>query len=692
MVRTYFTGRSGWYLLAFLLAFLSNYFFTGQWLTRFEDYDANLWSWRQSLATACLLAAIFISMTCFGSRSHFEDQETNTCSDKLPKWWSFLPCLLLYFFAGWLYFTKGETSTVRWLWLLSILTLFPPLFRSFDFRDFYRIHFWEYLVLIGLIGVGFTLRYTYLADLPFQSDNDVSIMGVYSRQLITDNDWSWVGMAPTNHQYSEHQFHSISMRLFGQNRYGIAMFSVLAGTATIILIHFAGRMLFNHWVGLIAATFLAFNYVHIHFSRIIFGPLTTFFLTIGSLFLLHGFKRASHGSFALGGIGLGLGLLGYYSGRIGPVLWGAAFLIWFFQRKKHPQIRLSHWLTALAGMLVTFGPNLIFTLKSFQTMHGRGNDVILWNANAWKHASFSYNGGFWTVMEEQVTRTLLAPFYYPDSGTICYLREPMLGVAAGIFFILGLGYCLRRYRDMPYLYPLLWIGLTFLCGGILTIDPPFWPHLNIAIPAMSLVAAIGAERLTRQCVSNLKPSLSAAGIILLISALLFSGIQNYIVYCAFAEKHITGRTLAMRRIQDLPLDYRIYLISNQIKWEHASFQFFTHPRDGSDISTDAFLSSPPAITRPTAFFVFHDAPQACLDFFTKNYPYAVRQHNTDGWGGNAFTLIHVFPDGYTQTAVDPSTASRWLLAGWYSIYVLVFFFIISAVLLYRRDYPKDKKT
>ena len=50
--------RLGLYLAVFGLALLSNFFFTGEWLTRFNEVFNERWSWRQTLVTGLLAAAI----------------------------------------------------------------------------------------------------------------------------------------------------------------------------------------------------------------------------------------------------------------------------------------------------------------------------------------------------------------------------------------------------------------------------------------------------------------------------------------------------------------------------------------------------------------------------------------------------------------------------------------------------------
>jgi len=684
----------GLYLLVAALALLSNYFFTGEWLTRFREMDPTVWTGLQTAASVCLLLALATGIWVFGSQDNFRTRLETPGTVRVDARGGldakvFLPCLGLYAASILLYLVGGESAAVRWLWVLSVLALLIPLRRRFDARDLWPMPFWEYALIGSVMAGAFTLRYVNLTEIPYQVDNDVSIMGLFSRKLIETDNWRMVGMARTDHHYSEHQYIALSMRLFGTSHYGLSMLSVIAGTATCGLVHLIGRMLFTRWVGLIAAALLALNYVHIHFSRIIFGPISTFFVVLAGLALLHGMRRSNMLSFAAGGICLGMGLMGYYSARIGPVIALGLFALWWLQRKRYPAIPVVFWLVALAGLICAFGPNLPYALEEFAKFSGRGSKVILWTDNAWNHLSDKYqsHGSAFVVIKEQIIRTFLGPFYYPDESTICYLRKPMLGGLAAFGFILGLGFCLRRCREMASFYLLASFTLVFVFGGVLTIDPPFWPHLNIALPAMALIAAIGLERFTRRVILTWRKPAVLVVPVLLSGGILLAGIHEWEVYYKFARDHAGGRILSMRQISRLSPQTRVYLISKLVRWEQETFQFFTPKMQGSNLSEAELYQKPPSIERPTSFFVFDDADQACIDFLLKTYPGSRRQGFLDGWQWPVFVAIHVFPAGFEehpQRHLAPPQA-KWQSNGWRVIGLILLGGVAGGWILLRRE-------
>jgi len=664
----------GFCLLVFGLALLSNYFFTGEWLTRFDEIQNVVWTWRQALATGLLLAAIILAAFCFGRCDDFSAADPNAAGktgglEKPRGWLALIPSAGCYAGATLLYLGAGESRTVHWLWLASIVLLLVPFFKNSRFSDFWLFEFWEYGLLALIVTGALTLRFVDLTAVPNHVSNDMAIMGLQSLNMMPAKLDLWIGMAPeTDHQLSEHQWLILGMRLFGANHYGLCMLSVIAGTVSVVAVHYLGRILFNRWVGLIAASFLAIDYVHLHFSRIIFGPIPTCFVLLGGVFLMHAIRRGSRLSFALGGVGFGLGLLGYYSGRVGAVIVVMLAMLWFWQRKKYAHISASCWLLVLAGMLVTFGPNLAYGIKHFHEFNGRGNAVILWTPQAWADSMAAYNakGDAVVLIKEQVKRTLLAPFYFHDSSTICGLPRPMLSSLVAIFFMIGLGYCARRFREIPCAFPLIWIGLTFILGGMLTTNPPFWPHLNIATPAIVLIAAVGAERFVRRMVLEGGRRMAVLVPLSLAVGICFTGINNWEIYYQFQRDFGNGRSFAMRQIQAITasVDYRVFIISRDIRWDHEIHQFFLKNVDGHDLSEEELYRKIPVIDKPTAFVVHQDTDyKKCVDYLTNAFPSAVRRaFNPRGW---RFTIIRVFPPGYVEPPDDITPAPlMWDSAGW----------------------------
>jgi hypothetical protein len=86
--------------------------------------------------------------------------------------------------------------------------------------------------------------------------------------------------------------------------------SALFGTLTILLVFFLGRVLYQPWVGVLAAVFLAISPYHIWYSRSGFAEAdTTCFLVLTMLLYALGHKRSSSWLMALTGLACGTGFV-----------------------------------------------------------------------------------------------------------------------------------------------------------------------------------------------------------------------------------------------------------------------------------------------------------------------------------------------------------------------------------------------
>jgi len=97
---------------------------------------------------------------------------------------------------------------------------------------------------------------------------------------------------------------AIPVKLLGLDEFSIRLTSALFGIGTVIGIFFLGRALFNPWVGLFSALFLALCPWHLHFSRIAFELISfPFLFVIGATFLVRytqGQRRLGRAMFFFG--------------------------------------------------------------------------------------------------------------------------------------------------------------------------------------------------------------------------------------------------------------------------------------------------------------------------------------------------------------------------------------------------------
>jgi 4-amino-4-deoxy-L-arabinose transferase-like glycosyltransferase len=683
MVNRFASSRSRIFLLclSLALAFTAQFLFTGEVFTHFKD--SNTWAWKPeySIAIILLLLAIGCATLGFFPREAEDSDEPSPVfvqnSKNIFIW--ILASGLCYLLSLGLYMGFGETVAVDVLWMAGIgLLIFPFWIQQRGGGEENHIPYWEWILVIIITLIGFGLRYWNLLEIPSHVDNDIALMGTYGLKLIQTGDYRIIGFSESQHLLSYDQWIAWSMRLFGQNQYGVVMFSVVFGTLTLPIVFLLGRELGGRLVGWTAIAFQTISYTHIHFSRILFGSSATFAAVLAFYFFLRGMRTRNPLWFGLAGTVIGLGLLIYDSSRVLPVIalitigW-----VWLFQRKVFHANRLN-FLVFFFGILIGFGPMLGFSIHDFSAFVGRGNAVMLWTPMVWAHEMVSYHAtNAFEVIWGQTWRTFLTLHLTGDGSPHFSLPRPMTSAFTAAMFTIGIGYCLPRLRQNRYILVVLWFVLVFILGGVLTYDPPYWPHLNIVSPAVALIASLGVVGI----LYTVSKGIGRKGVLLvaclLMGAFIWTGITNWQMYINYVQDNAGPKIRISRFISFLPKGYRIYLLSNEFSWNEYAFRFFNKDVSGEDITIDALLANHPVIDQPIVFIIFNNA-EAVTDL-QRIYPTGKWEEHFNNERTLIFNSFAIIPDGYTfpdpQVEGNPLYLPGWIILGGLGLVWLVFVLI-----------------
>ena len=566
-----------------------------------------------------------------------------------------------------LYLVMGESLAVRLLWLAGIAILLISQHPLSAIRsDSEHIAWWEWWLITAVTLVGFGLRYWRLTEIPSDVDNDVAVMGTYSLDMLRAGQANWFGMALSQHSLFSHQLFAWSMRLFGQDHYGLVMLSVLTGTLTLPVVYFLGREMFGWKIGLIAMALLTISYTHIHFSRILFTPLPTFLVTLMLYLLFRGLRTRQPFWFALAGIASGLALLVYYSGRIGPVIVLALWCWALLWNRQALTDKWRHWIVFALSALLSFGPMLAYVALNLDSFVGRGNIVGLFNPDIMTHLMNKYQvGTVGQVILEQVKRTFLTFHLYGDESPHFAYLGPMVSPLSSALLVFGLGICLVRLRRLSYFALVAWIVLTLLLGGVLTSDPPFWPHLAIVLPAVALVAALAAGMIVKELALTSARFGYWATRLALAAALIFTGVHNWLSYLDFVRDNAQPKIRIARYLNSLPAGYQVRLVSDEWTWDEYTFRFFNQGIPGASVKADQLQSAPAHLDKPTVF-ILHGRPEL-VPILQSEYPGGEVKEHLDFDRQVAFISYRFAPEGYMfppkPGPLDISKLPGWWLLG-----------------------------
>ncbi|MBL8078288.1 MAG: glycosyltransferase family 39 protein [Anaerolineales bacterium] len=657
-------------VLAVCLAITAQYLFTGEIFT--HQLDSNTWVWTANYSLALVMLVTAIALAAWSARGQqkaaSETDESSVSSNPRRAW--LIASAVSYILSLVLFVMVGENGLVRWLWVGGVVLLVISLWtvnKKGSTKNNVSTREW---VLVGLIVLsGFLLRYWKLTEIPSHVDNDIALMGTFGLDLINTGQYNWIGFSGSEHLLSYDQFLAWGMRLFGHNHYGIVMTSVVLGTISLVYIFLLGRELGGSVVGLIAAGLLAISYTHIHFSRILFGNSSSFPAILVILMLLIGVRTREYLWFALSGIFAGVGMLLYDSSRVIPiVLLSVLIWMWLWQRPLLASLK-RHWVLLLAGFLLAVGPVLVYAIQNFTYFSGRANVVVLWTPVAWEHQLATYKTTSpMVVLWQQTWRTFLTLHLTGDGSPHFAFQRPMVDPFTAMLFILGVGYAFSKLKDFRYFALLSWVFLTFVMGGVLTADPPYWPHLNIALPSIILIAALGSENFAEKLPYVFGKVGSKVYIWMLAGLIVFTGVQNWGIYYDYVRNNAGNRIRIARYVETLPSSYHVFLVSDNLSWNEFAFRFFSQGTTGTDLTPEMFLAEPPNLESPTVFILFRHPELASV--LQELYPDGILENHYDVNNLVSFISYRVVPSTL-DAPPERGTANPLSSPGWLLIFGLV---------------------
>jgi len=584
---------------------------------------------------------------------------------------------------------------VRLLWVLGIVWLLAgltpkltlPVLSAEDGRD---------LTLLGVItGVGWALRFWHLPVLPDFFHGDIASQGLQALDILRGAAPGWFTIGWSNIPMFDYVMMAATMRLWGSDLLGLSLTAVWQGVLTLPLLYLLGREIGGRRVGLLAAAFLALNYTHIHFSRIVTTASPLLFMVATFYVLFRSRRRHSLGGFALAGVLLGMGLLVYFPVRVSVVIVVLLFLWLLLWQRRQLRTEWQHWLSFAVGSLLGFGPMMGVVLQNFSAFVGRGNVVTLANPQVVAHLQDKYGVSSMSALWlEQIKRTFLTFFSVGDASTHFGFPGPMVSAGVAVLMVVGVLLCLRSLRDERHWVLLVWLLATLVLGGVITNDPPFWPHLVVALPAVMVLAAIGTVWLWDEAARRLgapwRPRFDLAAAVVIALALVLTGVHNWQAYRQVVGHNADTRVQMARYVADLPADRHVWLIAEPYHAQEREFQFMDQHLMLTDVSAKALTTG--AVQAPSVPTVFLLTPnhQDIIPWLQSHFRDGTLVEHHDARGQVAFSSYTLTPPSYVPPAelADPITSrQRRMRFGWIMGIVLLGIMTGVGVWVWRRPVP-----
>lgn len=355
----------------------------------------------------------------------------------------------------------------------------------------------EVWVFLALLVVGAWLRLARLDDLPPMVHGDTAECGILGLDIlhgrVTDLfDFSPWYMTP----YISFVPHALSFWLTGLSVLGLRLPSALFGIGCIVLVFALVRTWFGARRALLATALFTVSHAVIHFSRIGLWNIQVLFYALATFALLAvGLRRGSAFCAAAAGIASGLALYSYTAGRLIPIV-VLSFLALQLLRTRARRFAAYY----LVAMSLTALPLFLNYVKD-PTVLQADRTASVWVLADMNRGHVESTLGATTtagILLEQVRRTFAGFAFLGDTSSQYGTEQPLLSLATALLCTIGLLLCLRRIRQRPYLFLLLWLGFGLVLGSFVIIDPPAYTRLIIIFPIPFILAAVGVDAIVRR--------------------------------------------------------------------------------------------------------------------------------------------------------------------------------------------------
>ena len=345
---------------------------------------------------------------------------------------------------------------------------------------------------------------------------------------------------------------ALSVAQFGRTVLALRLPMAIASMSTVLAVFWLGKVLFeehlenrrhSRWqglmVGAVGAGLMAVSVGQTFMGRMAFrANLLPLFLTLSLTLLWLGWGQRKWLLVFLAGIGTGLIPYTYIPARFVPfllLLFGLSFLVSFGTSwKARIRTELPLIVLYLSTSAVVAAPILIHFVLNPAHFFMRSNQLWIFDDN------IDAANSILALLENVRDYLLILGFHSDQYWHHNAVKQWMLNPLEGLFFWLGVGVALWRWRHPAYRLLLIWLGVMLL-PGVLAVETgtnTFGSHhvirLSGAAPAVYLLASTGIweffhflrEKLFR------KATLNPAILVLIVLSVFFlvQGVSTYRLY------------------------------------------------------------------------------------------------------------------------------------------------------------------
>lgn len=272
--------------------------------------------------------------------------------------------------------------------------------------------------------------------------------------------------------------------LFGMNIPASRMSSVVIGSLAVAGVFLMVNELSGQRTAWITSLLMATYHYHVHWSRLALSNIwVTLFVPLTLGLFLFGWRKHNDKGALFAGLTLGLSAYLYSGGYFVVFLLTILFIkLWMQTDNRRGLIKYAAKTLALA--FVVAAPLVMFAIYVPEFFFDRASLVNGWKANLIQPSFHEY-------LFSQIQKSFGAYNFYPEVTGFYAPNAPFLIGFASILFLIGVWVAFRQ----KHFFPLVWIFIVTVLGGVLLDGTPASTHFIGVIPAICWVIATPLNKL-----------------------------------------------------------------------------------------------------------------------------------------------------------------------------------------------------
>jgi 4-amino-4-deoxy-L-arabinose transferase-like glycosyltransferase len=391
---------------------------------------------------------------------------------------NYIPVLTTWFTSGLLYIIAFKSGNINFT----------------QVKEWIKSHRLELIIVGAITLVAALLRLDQLGVYPRVLDGDEGLMGQFA-QSTTGGDYANPFALWENFGALYLQAINFVFRVFGETPFALRLLPAISGILAVPCLYLFARHIAGKRVAAISSFLLAFSHAHIHFSRIAsVGYIhSTWLVPLELYLLLSGLEKKQSWKTAASGVLLAFHFCVYLTSQliVGLIFVFMVILLIFMRRWLLSVIRqvAAFW----AGLVIAILPEMVYAFLQPQAFFNRltqnGTFQTGWLAQTMANTGDSAA----KILAGRVLHAFLSLIYYP-ARDFYGSPVPMLTLFTTVFFLMGLGITLVRFRSRGMLLLNGYMWAPVIAIGLFSIPPSADSYrVLIVLPPALILAALAID-------------------------------------------------------------------------------------------------------------------------------------------------------------------------------------------------------